>query len=1206
VTRHERVSAVHSALDRGRFVEIRGNAGVGKSGVLKHFAQQISAETSVIALSPTRTVPKGWLALRNVLGIDGAAHDLLSDLAASGSAALFVDGLDFFRAEERLTVIDLVREAAMVRGMSVIITARRDFGIVDPNWLPAEALDKLGRAEPVIIEELSDSETDELRNAAPQLVAVLSNGHPAREVARNLFRLFRLANRPSEAPALRTEAEMAEEWWQSADGAKDGGHRDRARVLKALARQALAQADHLSVTGMPASAVDALVARESLSDLGNDRVAFRHDVLREWAIGNLLFSDPSLVERLPLDRPGPADLGRGVELAARLAIERTADIERWRPLHATVSKTGANESWGRAVLLALARSEIAVEMLHKASAALFAHRTRLLCELIRIVIAVESEPADEYYAAAGIDPRKIPAGINVPVGPSWARLILWLLKTDADVPAPAIPDVVPLYSNWSIVWAGKDPFTPSIVDRFYYWLSQIDTSLVMSGSENRSRPFNGELSSEQNGRLAEELRTGFLLFCNHRPNLAAQYLKSFSKRPYRDHALRALLKFRGALAQAAPKELAEVTADYLLPKEDEEDEEYSGPLPRAFNYVDLDFVPASPAQGPFYELLMYAPEYGLPLIRRIVDHAVAFHSGGRDFGKNAMTVVFPDGCEKVFPWYQSYGWSRDLGAGPSVVASALMALEAWAHGRIEEGDSVDKVVAEVIGQGTAPAAYLLLAVDLLLSHWPDSHTAAVPFVACPELLCLDNQRVRGDNVQMPDNFGLEKLQREPAGLVSLESLKGRPSRRLTLFQLLDFYAGEEYSAERLVLADLLQRAAVRLGLPQKQSDLGDPKFMARHALNRIDPKNWRKATVQTADGPKEGWEYVSPPAQRDHLKPLQDELREPIANLTMEFSILAALNSARGSSTAFAAAAVKWAQEVASKPTKNEAEQLILEEAIVSAAVIAARDGCKDLVATHGSWIRDTFGRGLKGMEDLAYRIADGFQHNPIAIAFVGTALLLKNRFDMADVRTLLESAGDASPAAAEGFRYAVGILAAVDERLPRAVLRCAFSGCVQPVRQWNMAEEHHKAHLEVRQHEITTAIEVELAWLDGKQDEPAWPAFEPSHAHSRHHYSLSKRRREPDDLQKTPEQYTDHQTAALWLGKAASLFDTAKRPWVRDLAKAYSNWTAVANGSDLDKEDDPDRIPNEWNRAYFNLLGCCVAGLTVDQIDELALGLIL
>ncbi len=1206
LTRRERVSAVHKALDEGRYVEIRGNAGVGKSGVLKHFAQQTSTEASVVALSPTRTVPKGWLALRSVLGFDGTARDLLSDLAASGSAILFVDGLDFFAAEERLTVIDLVREAATVPGMSVIVTARRDFGVAEPNWLPAEALDRLGRAKPILIEELSADETDELRRAAPQLTALLADDHPAREVAHNLFRLSRLANRPSGAPALRTEAEMAEEWWQSADGAKDAGHRDRARVLKALAEQALARADHLTVTRMPAAAVDALIASESLRDLGNDRVAFRHDVLREWAIANLLFSDPSLIERLPLDRPSPADLRRGVELAARLAIERTPDVERWRSLYVSVNKSGVNESWGRAVLLALVRSELAREMLDKASAVLFADRAKMLRELIRIVMAMESEPADKYYAALGLDPRNIPAGITIPVGPSWARLILWLLNIGVGVPAPAIPDVVALYFNWSIIWAGKDPLTPRIVEWFYYWLSQINTPREIPSAEKRPRPFNGELTSGQIGKMAEDLRTGFLLFCNHKPNLAAEYLKTLSKHPYRDQALSELLKFRGSLAQAAPKELADLTADYLLPKDDEEDDEYNGPFPEEFRHADLSFVPASPAQGPFYELLLHTPEHGLPLIRRIVDHAVAFRSGGKDFGKNAMFVIFPDGSEKAFPWYQSYGWPRDLGAGPSVVASAMMALEAWAHGRIEKGEPVDKVLADVIGQSPAPAAYLLVAIDLLLSHWPKSHAAAVPFVACPELLCLDRQRVVGDNMQIPDIFGLKEIQREPVGLVSLESLKARPSRRSTLDQLLDFYAMEEYEADRQVLKDLLQRAGARLGPPQKQSDLGDPEFMVLHSLNRIDPNNWRKTTVQTPDGTEEGWEYVSPAAERDHLKPLQDKIQERNANTRMEASIRIALNDAKRSSLVFAAAAVKWAQDVINKPAGNEIEQLMREEAIVTAAMIAARDDGADLIAAHGKWIREAFKRAFKGKNDPAHKMREGLQYNPIAIAFVGTALLLKNRFEMADVRTLLEAAGDDNPAAAQGFYYVAGILAGIDERLPRSVLRCAFSACVQPSRQWDRPEEEHKTRLEARRREVAHAIEAEIAWLSGKRDEPVWPVFEPLDAHSRRRFSVSERRPESDEEETRPEQYTDHQAAALWLGKAASIFDVAKRPWLRDVARSYSSWTKVANGAELDEDDDPDRIPREWNYAYFNLLPRCFPGLTIPQIDELALGLVL
>src|SRR5439155_6666423 len=129
---------------------------------------------------------------------------------------------------------------------------------------------------------------------------------------RNLFRLARLASRPGDEPVPRTEAEMAEQWWQTADGKLDGDHRERARLLKALAEQALSHAEPLDGSDHPAQAVDELVASGTLRDLGNDRVVFRHDVLREWAIANLLYSEPATIELLPLDRRASAVLARGV------------------------------------------------------------------------------------------------------------------------------------------------------------------------------------------------------------------------------------------------------------------------------------------------------------------------------------------------------------------------------------------------------------------------------------------------------------------------------------------------------------------------------------------------------------------------------------------------------------------------------------------------------------------------------------------------------------------------------------------------------------------------------------------------------------------------------------------------------------------------------------------------------------------------------
>lgn len=79
-----------------------------------------------------------------------------------------------------------------------------------------------------------------------------------------------------------------------------------------------------------------------------------------------------------------------------------------------------------------------------------------------------------------------------------------------------------------------------------------------------------------------------------------------------------------------------------------------------------------------------------------------------------------------------------------------------------------------------------------------------------------------------------------------------------------------------------------------------------------------------------------------------------------------------------------------------------------------------------------------------------------------------------------------------------------------------------------------------------------------------------------------------------------------MWLGKAAGIFDVVKRPWLRDAITAYSAWTSVANGSELEEGEDADRTPHEWNYAYFNLLAHCLPGLTTAQVDETALGPIL
>jgi hypothetical protein len=128
------------------------------------------------------------------------------------------------------------------------------------------------------------------------------------------------------------------------------------------------------------------------------------------------------------------------------------------------------------------------------------------------------------------------------------------------------------------------------------------------------------------------------------------------------------------------------------------------------------------------------------------------------------------------------------------------------------------------------------------------------------------------------------------------------------------------------------------------------------------------------------------------------------------------------------------------------------------------------------------------------------------------------------------------------------------------------------------------------------------VAWLTDKITEPEWPKFPPEPARSQRRFHLAEGRPEPVEEVSPPKLYTDHQSAALWVGSASILFDVVKRLWLRDIIHAYSTWTYAANGSELEENDDVDHPPCEWNDVYFKLLASCLPGLTSQEADKIAI----
>ena len=1193
LSRRDRLHLVNASLSRGRYVEILGDAGVGKSGILRALAEQAAIGGTIIVLTPTRTAPRGWAALRNEIGFDGSAADLLSDVAASGAATLFIDSADFFGEAARSTVNDLVRAAATIFGFNIVVTARRSFGTDEPNWIAADALEILGRAPAVVIDELTDDEIAELRSAAPQLVPLLADGHPAREVVRNLFRLDRLVEQGQSAQIPRTEAEMARIWWSTGDGKNDALLRDRARILRDLAERSLSgDVGPLNTSAHLAQPLDALVRSGTLKDLGGERMIFRHDVFRDWAVANLLHENGAMFSSLPLARPAPTSLFRGVDLAARLAIEESADADAWQRLLHKLSDPEVHGSWRRAIVIALVRSEISDEVLTRAEGVLLAHDGALLRDLVRTLMALDVMPASQLLAGLSL-PEGV-ADLVMPVGPSWRRLILWLLALNNRLPPKIIPDVVKLYVHYASAMWVFDPVVSRLVTQLHAWLMEMEGACVVTYG-----PHLAGMDYEDRHALHAYLRSSFLAFSTVKPDLAEGYVRHLlSDVRAARHSAESVIMMPGSLAKAAPAALSELTAATLIESPKPKRRSFNRyDEPEAFTYTDKEFLSPSPARGPFLELLVHAPQIGLALVRTIVTHACTFGRQAKT-GKNDDAVVIEmESGPRRFPYIGSYYWSRDAN-GYYSVTSALMALEAWAHRRMDAGEGAENLIADILGDGEAPAAYLLVVVDVILSHWSQSWHFAIPFVASPELLSWDRSRQTRDQMGPDLNLFGDK---EPHGSATRESLKNRGSRRAMLERTLPIYAFHAPEPDLEALRKRLESATGRLGPYESHSDFSDPRFMVRYALNVIDRNNYAaQERVDEAGNKQTVFEYVSPPDEASHLAALGQKRSGHLIDANRRAEITLALDDAARGSIDLVGRSITWAKEVEA----SGEEQQDFDHSVLISALLLMRDGNEVQRLEHGAWSTAQFSDAVTREEDPVHRMRDGLMFNPVGIGAAGLVLSFFHGKGLADARPLLELAVKGDPAAAHGFGSVLEKLAAIHPRLPRAVLRCAFVGNIRP--HLKRYDADHAEEDAARQRQVAgwrlTAVNAEWCWLQGEGEEPAWPVFPDPRINVREPMYIgdppARRRREPK-----PESnyYADHQAAAVWLSKFLG-GELVAPAWMREVARQYSDWTSKLNGSGLESEQELAREPNGWNVAYFRLVARSLTGLDADAIDALCL----
>jgi energy-coupling factor transporter ATP-binding protein EcfA2 len=1216
LARTELVDGAYAALERHRLLHIVGAPGSGKSSILKHLARRLQPEGRIIVVRNGRIITGGWLPMAHAIGCKMSQDELFNELGCGGGATLFIDNIDQLDEPGAwATAVDLLAGVVRSPGWRAVVTG----GAGSNEWkikLP-EAVKDAGIAT-LEIGEISDDEVGVLSEGNGALAIILGTDHPARRIARNLFYLSRMielgAGEAGTTASIASEIDLARLWWRYGGGrAEDDGRFARLRVLRAMGAQVISNPSRavFKVDELDSSTVASLLRFDSLQeDTKGATVAFRHDVLRDWTVGFLLDENKELLSALPMDGPIATGLGRGLEIAARLSLDSEATGANWLILLAAVDHEGVHGSWKRPVLLALPRSEQALALFMGLKSVLLESNGRRLSEIIRLMIAVESIPLTKVIAR--VQPAvAIPQGVEdliVPKGLGWTWLVLWLVTEANSLPSQVIPDVAKVFQAWLISTQNQFvTLNAQIVGLLFDWLALIEDEMVPRMFKDISE-VPPSLNIPHLTDVRDEIRMSAFAFARLNPIAAAGYLSVLDPDTVRHREANAILSGPGSLAQAAPAELTDFALGTIIEKDDPNNR-YGSRRDRygPFGVNDHLFTRASPSQGPFLDLLEHAPAEGLRLIRGLVEHAThwwreQYIEARRPFPR--VTIPFPGGS-KSFEGDQSiYHWARSV-APSTITASALMALEAWGHQQIEAGRPFEGVLHDVLGPDGSSIAFVSVAVDLVLSHWPASRDAGWPIMATPEILEFDNARY------IRDLTGVNRMsafdQEASTARVKRADLDAKPSRRAQLTDTFGHYVFRGEPQQLEALRGALERA--RNEIKQKPADNEDPinglGATAERAFRMTHAEHWPLVKVRLNDGSEaEARQFQIAPEELRLQEEKAAHANASMEHLNLRLRVQAALFDRDKSTPAIVLEGIDWAKRQTGNTERSQTEGDDDDDdfgkewdrrVVVMAAALAVRDSETSNRDDVIQWARPIL-HTASSVKDKEYRGNDQIEYNAAAIAVLGLAALYLRDRDIATRDTLMHLACHQHPAVEKAIGQHFAEFAPVDEGMPRALVRIIMVNSVHPNR--TDSDDDDRVNQRVRQERVDAAIIAEQRWLDGGGSEPTWPELPSWWSPPRRGLRLGTWTADDDELvDNKPDDYVDEQALGALVSNLIRLTIGALPPWVLALSSHLMKWTFEANGPHGAHDRDRDHRPSTWNQHFFEFAGILSVALLHGEV---------
>lgn len=458
-------------------LRLGGEAGAGKSAVLRRLAERERARgAGLLVLKHDRLTARTWAEHARNLNVEAPLPQVVTEMAAAGSAVLVLDGYDRI-VEAGLG--ELVREICQAIGASpsrplwaCIFSSRDSAG---PE--PALDLPLLGEAAPWTVGAPDADDLVFLAEAFPHLGELMSRRGYA-DLNRNLFFIDQMARNPSVAGAS-SELDLMQAWARRG-ASETPRHPARDGALRALGEQRL----HRPYGPLPKPADEdglARLASERTVEVPayRDVVSFGHDIYEDWAVARALDARRAEMPAILLAAGQPLAWMRAVRLAAEIALE-TDGPAGWRALHDLLGSDALDPVWRRIALTAPLHSPRAAKLLGDLEPTLIEDRGRLLADLVETLLALEVRPHPLVLAAPafdGIDParrRRMALGAAVPRVVPWHAFLTWSVDRWASWPKSLVPALTRATLTWLRLPRRGRGLAGRLVVQCVAWLRELD------------------------------------------------------------------------------------------------------------------------------------------------------------------------------------------------------------------------------------------------------------------------------------------------------------------------------------------------------------------------------------------------------------------------------------------------------------------------------------------------------------------------------------------------------------------------------------------------------------------------------------------------------------------------------------------------------------------------------------------------------------